>query len=298
MTARKIAGFIIALALTLAAAAGARGETGSRVETRSLAELIGGALEARLDADERRVIIDFTVAEGAEAGAIALRLAASPAAPEAGGRIAVTVNASEPVVLEPRPEAFEARFALYAESVRAGSNRLMITVEGAHADAWILDTDASALAIQLTSPDAPPDTLAALERRLAADFAAPERIFIDAAAAEAERVAVEALTAQGAALRLGRAPVLVGTPGASELIIKAERGDGPEVRLADGAVILSGPNEAALLGAARLFAARRLAGAGARFDVADAIGARPLTAGPGAADRAGPGLDGLAASGA
>ncbi len=298
MTARRIAGFIIAIALTCAAATAAQGETPLNVETRSLAELSGAVGETRLDAGQRRLIVDFTIANGAEADALALSLSATPVHADAAGRIIVTVNASRPVVLEPRPEAFEARFALYADSLRAGANRLVITLDGDDGDAWSIDTHASALAIQLSKPDAAPATLSALERRLGADFASLERIFIEAGAAGDQAVTVEALAAQGAALRLSRAPVLVGAPETAELIITAERGVGPEVRLVGGQVILSGPNEAALVGAARLFAARRLADAGAHFDVADAINAAALAVAPEAGEPARPGLDGLAASGA
>ena len=298
MTARSIAGFIIAIALTLAAAAAARAEAPGQVETKSLAALTGAAGEARLDAERRRFIADFTIADGAEASAIALSLAAAPDAEGARGDIVVTVNGSRPVVLSPRPEAFEARFALYADSLREGANRLMITLEGGPSDAWAIDAEASALAIQLSAPQSPPGTLAALERRLGADFAGPEHVFIDAGAAGAEAVSVAALAAQGAALRLGRAPVLVGTAETADLRISARLGEGPLVRLEDGAVILSGPDEAALLGAARLFAARSLSGAGATFDVADAISADALVASARASGRAGEGLDGLASSGA
>jgi hypothetical protein len=80
------------------------------------------------------------------------------------------------------PTAFEARFALYSDGLRAGDNELVLRLTGDIRPAGLSIPCAPACA----SPQRPVHGYAALdqiEQALRADFAAPRRVHIDAAAA-------------------------------------------------------------------------------------------------------------------
>jgi hypothetical protein len=66
-------------------------------------------------------------------------------------------------------------------------------------------------------------TLDAMEKALRADFAAPRRVHIDASAAGDDALAVAALVAQGLALRMDEAPILVHDPAVAELVVRAAK---------------------------------------------------------------------------
>ncbi len=249
----------------------------ARSEERLIADLAGPDAVLRLS--ERRPVLraPFTIAPGAQVATVELVLSARPESLASGGRLSVSVNGGRPIVLTPRPDPFEARFALYSADLRPGRNLLSLSFEAEGDDGWVLDAAGTRLRLE-TAPASGFTSLSDVEAALAADFAAPSRIHVDGGDG-ANAAAHAALAAQGAALRAGVTPVFTASPATAELTIRARiaAGDTAAVTLAAPAVIeLTGPGAPGALAAARLFADRSLAGAGARFTAADALGAQRL----------------------
>ncbi|MGJ3230295.1 MAG: hypothetical protein ACFE0P_00685 [Oceanicaulis sp.] len=270
----------------------------ARSEEALISRFVSGAL--RLDADTREIRIPFSIAPNARPDNIELLLSAAPAGARASGRIEAFVNRSRAVELQPRSEPFEARFALFSDDLRAGANVLVLRLVGEPADGWALDADASRLRVA-AAPAGGYAALDEIESALAADFAAPRRVHIETSAAGEDELAVAALIAQGLALRMGEAPILVRDAGVAELTITAELRPGA----AAPAIDLTGPSElrlsaggaGSLIAAARLFAARSMQAHSVRFDMTSALTAARLDR-PHAAARNQGALEALAAGGA
>jgi len=222
----------------------------------------------------RELRIPFTIAPGAVPSGVELTLSASPLAENANGQIEVFVNRSRAVALAPDPVAFEARFVLHADTLRAGENILVLRLSEAARAGWAIQAEASRLRVSSTPPDGFA-TLADLEAGLRAHYAAPRRVYIDAGAAGRDALAVSALVAQGLALRMGEAPILVTDPRVAELVILAEvRASGglPAIDMTSPThVRLSAGDPGALIASARLFAARSMNLHTVRFELADAL---------------------------
>lgn len=271
-----------------------------RSEELTLASL-DAAPRLRLDEDQALVRIDFDLAPGARAEAVELILVARPKSDASGGRISVSINRGRAVVLAPRAESFEARFALYSDAIRPGTNTLNLVFEAAAEDGWILDAEASRLRVS-AAPAAGYDSLSDIEAALASDYATPRRIHVDAREAGVQETAVAALTAQGLALRLGEAPILVNEPSVAELTVRAVA----DPAAVTPAIVMTGPSEiqlsatdsSALIAAARLFAARSMVGQERRFGAAQALSAPRLVFGDAATAPASADLAHLAALGA
>lgn len=272
----------------------------ARSEEQTLQNLSGQGA-ARISEREGLVRIGFEMAPGARAEAVELLLVARPQSDRSGGRIEVSLNRGRSVVLAPRAENFEARFALYSDSVRPGANTLHLAFEAGGEDGWEIDFEASRLRIS-AAPAAGYDSLSDVEAALGADFAAPRRIHVDASEAGVQEAAVSALTAQGLALRMGEAPILVRERSVAELVVRAIA----DPAAATPAVVMTGPAElqltatdaSALIAAARLFAARSMDGQDRRFGAAQAISAPRLFASAGAIQNGEPDLARLAGFGA
>ena len=272
----------------------------ARSEEALLASLNEGEPSIALNEDVREVRIPFTIAAGALPEAVELILNVTPVSDRSNGRIEAFVNRARAVVLQPRAESFEARFALYSDDLRAGQNELVLRLTGAIREGWTIDMIRSRLRVAA----APVHGYAALddiEHALRADFAAPRRVHIDATAAGQDELAVAALVAQGLALRMHQAPILVQDPSVAELVVRAEVRDGAGAPAID----LTGPSEVrlaagqtgSLIAAARLFAARSMEDHAVRFDMAAALQApRLFHPRPGGASDSQ--LEGLAALGA
>ena len=163
--------------------------------------------------------------------------------------------------------------------MRDGENVLVIRLIGETPTGWTLNTESSKLRVS-ASPANGYSTLSEIEAALAADFAAPRRVYIDSSEADEDSLAVAALVAQGLALRMGEAPVIVRDPSVAELTVTAAR----RVGAATPAIDLTGPSEirlsagdyGALIAAARLFAARKMDRHALRFDMASAMTAERL----------------------
>ena len=271
---------------------------------RSEEALISGFLQddqtLTLNNSVREVRIAFTIAPNAVPDGVELLMNARPLGRDASGRIEAFVNRSRAVELQPRAEPFEARFALYSDDLRAGENVLVLRLTGEAGSGWAIDPDASRLRVSA----APADGYAALdeiEAALSADFAAPRRVYVDAAAAGRDELAVAALIAQGLALRMGEAPILVRDPSVAELSVTTRTRPGagaPAIDLTGPSELrLSAGLEGSLIAAARLFAARTMDAHDVRFDMASALSAPRLIRAR-AASAGGDRLEALAAAGA
>lgn len=253
----------------------------ARSEERTLASLFFEERSThRLGSGARELRIPFTLAPGSVPESVELVLSAQPVSSRSGGRLEAFLAGARTVALTPRPEAFEARFTLYSESLQAGDNLLVIRLDAGDADGWRIDMRASRL--RVTALPAPGhDTLETLETALGAHFAAPRRVYIDAGAAGRDQITVEALIAQGLALRMGQAPVLVERAASAELVVRAgvdPLSPNAAIALTDpGTIRLSGADGTTLAAAARLFAARSFAGTQARMTPASALSAPRLS---------------------
>ncbi len=278
------------------------GERIARSEERTLSSLLAtDTFFHPLSSTRRELRIPFTLAPGARAEGAELVLAARPRSGRSGGQLEAFIAGGRAIALNPRADSFEARFALYSESLGEGSNLLVIRFDAGEADGWDIDLRASRLRVTAL-PSAGHDSLQSLETALGAHYAAPRRVHVDASGAGRDRLAVEALTAQGLALRMGEAPVLVARPEAAELVIRAgidPLTPGVSIALADPYTVrLSGADATNVAAAARLFAARSLQGTGTRLTPADALNAPRLEH---VRERSGPsgaGLQALAHTGA
>lgn len=274
----------------------------ARSEERTLASLSpSGETTHRLGSSARELRIPFTIAPGAVPEGLELVLSAQPVSARSGGRLEAFLAGSRTVALSPRAESFEARFTLYSESLREGSNILVVRLDAGDADGWRIDLRSSRLRVTAL-PAAGHETLETLETALGAHFAAPRRVFIDSASAGRDRLTVEALVAQGLALRMGQAPVLVERASAAELVVRAgidPLSPGASISMSDPATIrLAGADASTVAAASRLFAARSFQGTQARMTPASALSAPRLTHAPAASGASRENLQALAEAGA
>ncbi|MCW5725715.1 MAG: hypothetical protein KIS81_12280 [Maricaulaceae bacterium] len=223
--------------------------------------------------------IRFTLPANITAREVRLVLAARPVEHGAGA-LELRVNGALAGAASDAPRG---GLVIDAGLLRPGENILTLSLASADG-AWIVDGRRSRLRLGFESAR-PLASLDEFETALAADFGGPRRISIDAGG-HPDRLALEALAAQGTALRAGRTP-LFGTTGA-DLRIRfdsnagaAQRG--PSVRLVqpetpDGIVeiLITGRDAGETMAAARLFAARAFTGAGDSFDIAQALRAPSL----------------------
>ena len=266
----------------------------TNTEERALADLNGAGDAFVLSASQPNARIHFTLPPNVQTSEAWLRLAARPASDSTAGVIQVSVNGGEAIVIRPQPRAMEARFALFSGDVRPGANTLEIAYSTqSAAPGWIVDARRSQLRLTL-EPVRPLDTLGELEHALGSDFAAPRRIALLTDAGR-ERITLEALTAQGLALRAGEVPLFSGDAEQADLIVRIaefsrldeadraalRRGEsqGPEVAFRHDGIphlIVTGRNLDEATAAARLMGARSFEGYGRSFLAADAISAQRL----------------------
>lgn len=263
-------------------------------QDRALADLEGSGDAFVLSASQPTTHIRFSLPPGTVSSEAWLQLAARPASDGTDGRIRVSVNGGEAIVIRPQARAMEARFALFSADLRPGENVLEIAYSTENAaPGWIVDARRSRLRLTL-EPVAPLETLDELERALGADFAAPRRIALLTDPGR-ERITLESLLAQGLALRAGEVPIFTGEEAGADLVVRiaeetrldeADRAalrpgasHGPQIAFRnDGQprLIVTGRNIDEATAAARLMGARSFAGHGATFLAADAISAERL----------------------
>lgn len=268
---------------------------GTRIEERTLADLETGMDAFVLSSSQPRTRIRFYLPPNTYAGEAWLRLAARPASDNSSGRIQVSINGGDPIIIRPQPRSIEARFALFSADIQPGENMLEVSYSAeTTTTGWIVDARRSQLRLTLEQ-DSPIATLDELELALAADFAAPRRIALITDISR-ERATLESLVAQGVALRAGSVPLFGGDEANADLVIRiaendrlsasdrtilrsGDRSQGPEIAFSADAtprLIVTGRNIDEAAAAARLFAARSFAGYGRSFVAADAITAQRL----------------------
>lgn len=267
----------------------------SRIEERTLADLETGMDAFVLSPSQARTRIRFYLPPNTYSPEAWLKLAARPASDNSNGRIQVSINGGEAIIIRPQPRSLEARFALFSADIHPGENVLEVSYSADSATTgWIVDARRSQLRLTLEQ-DSPIATLDELELALAADFAAPRRIALITDISR-ERATLESLVAQGVALRAGSVPLFGGDEANADLVIRmaendrlsasdrailrsGDRSQGPEIAYVTGDIprlIITGRNIDETAAAARLFAARSFEGYGRSFVAADAITAQRL----------------------
>lgn len=264
-------------------------------EERSLADLDGGGDAFILSTSRERTEIRFSLPPHVDTSEAWLRLAARPASDGTTGLIHVSVNGGEAITIRPQARPIEARFALFSADFRPGQNTLEIAYStDTPSSGWIVDARRSQMRLTL-EPVAPIETLEALESALAADFAAPRRIALVTDISR-ERVTLEALVAQGLALRAGHVPLFTSHSDEADLVVRiadndrlaaedraalrsGDRSSGPEIAFRHDGVphlVITGRNLDEATAAARLMAARSFVGYDRSFIAADAMTATRL----------------------
>jgi hypothetical protein len=264
-------------------------------EERSLADLDGGGDAFILSTSRERTEIRFSLPPHVDTSEAWLRLAARPASDGTAGQIHVSVNGGEAITIRPQARPIEARFALFSADFRPGQNTLEIAYStDTPASGWIVDARRSQMRLTL-EPVAPIETLEGLEAALASDFAAPRRIALITDISR-ERVTLEALVAQGLALRAGQVPLFTSRADEADLVVRiadndrlaaedraalrsGDRSSGPEIAYRHDGVphlVITGRNLDEATAAARLMAARSFVGYDRSFIAADAMTATRL----------------------
>ncbi|WP_304072981.1 hypothetical protein [Maricaulis maris] len=264
-------------------------------EERSLADLDGGGDAFILSTSRERTEIRFSLPPHVDTSEAWLRLAARPASDGTAGLIHVSVNGGEAITIRPQARPIEARFALFSADFRPGQNTLEIAYStDTPASGWIVDARRSQMRLTL-EPVAPIETLEGLEAALASDFAAPRRIALITDISR-ERVTLEALVAQGLALRAGQVPLFTSHADEADLVVRiadndrlaaedraalrsGDRSSGPEIAYRHDGVphlVITGRNLDEATAAARLMAARSFVGYDRSFIAADAMTATRL----------------------
>lgn len=270
-------------------------ESPVNTEERSLSDLDGGADAFILSTSRQLARIDFVLPAHVATSEAWLRLAARPASDSTAGLIHVSINGGEAITIRPQARAMEARFALFSDDFRPGANSLEIAyTTDTSAAGWIVDARRSRLRLTL-DPVAPINSLEDLEQALAADYAAPRRIALLTDESR-ERVTLEALVAQGLALRAGQVPLFTADADGADLIVRiadndrlaaedraalrsGDQSSGPEIAYRHDGVphlVITGRTLDEATAAARLMAARSFVGYQQSFIAADAMTASRL----------------------
>ncbi|WP_019961392.1 hypothetical protein [Woodsholea maritima] len=259
-----------------------------RTEDIALSEITGSTAPLVIDSTTPAARVDFVIAPGSDPSRIELVMKGSPLGTASGGVLSVAINEGRAIELSPHAQTFEARFTLYSEALRTGTNTLRLSFAGEEGvEGWRISQDASRLRVS-TTPILDFASLSDFEAAMKSDFAGPRRIALDTNVSGRERLIIDAMLAQGLALRMGEAPVFVEEPQLAEIVIRSalsSEATGPRLRLNDGhTLVVEAPTLEGLVNASRLFAARQFSGQGDVFTPALALNApslgetRPLTA--------------------
>ena len=253
----------------------------SQSETLRL-ETAGHAMSnAVLGARTPRIRTHFTLSPSEWVESLSLRLHGDPAGERVATPVELRLNGGEPMRLDLRSEGFTADVQLSTDDLRSGRNTLEIALadsDACPAGAWDLDFSRSTLSAT-SRPRSRTVFLGEVDAMLAQATAAPRRIALEARGGDA--LALEALAAQGVALRTSTLPefttgradlrVLVGTRAelAGRVTDKAiAGGKGPRVAVHQGRplrLVITGDTEAEVRSAANAFATHRLPAANRRM---------------------------------
>ncbi|WP_421785992.1 hypothetical protein [Hyphobacterium sp.] len=277
MSDRVVRCILWAIAGLMAASASAQSsEETSTIET-PLTNLSHSVTDLIIDPESGDGRVQFAISPQASPLDGRLFLGLEPLGDDAPGLI-VVVNDSRAVRIAPSPAAMTAEIELPPHVLSPGTNIITLALEDDETTGWRLDAAHSRLRLAYRI-DGALGSLSDVEAALAADIPPPGDIHIEDIGRD---VTVEAIVAQGTALRMGRVPAFVATAEAADLRIRYDIGPdngGAEIRFAHTDVpeiILAGRHQQDLETAARLFASRSLRQADTRFSVADALSAAAI----------------------
>jgi hypothetical protein len=248
----------------------------STIET-PLANLSRPVSDLVIDPDADDGVIQFVISPQTSPVEGRIFLGLEPLGANAPGLI-VVVNDSRAVRIAPSAEAMTAEIELPPHVLSTGTNIITLALEDDETTGWRLDAAHSRLRMSYRI-DRSLDSLSDVEAAMAADIPPLGNIYIEDRTRD---VMVEAVVAQGAAIRMGRVPGFVTEAETAELRIRYDvstDNTGPEIRFADTGIpeiVLAGRQDQDLETAARLFASRSLRQADTRFTVADALSAAAI----------------------
>ena len=184
----------------------------------------------------------------------------------------VIVNNTRAVRIEAADGPITAEIELPGHTLRTGTNIVSLSLENDENDGWRLDGANSRLRVGFETTGQA-HSLGDIEAILGSDIPPVNTVYIED---QRNDVMLEAVIAQGVAMRMGRAPEFVQTAGGADIrfgYIVEPTLDGPEIRFSDDDldVIIAGRHQQDLETAARLFASRSIRLAEERFTVADAL---------------------------
>ena len=254
----------------------------------SLRTLTGMEREQILDWRNPVLEFDLNIPPGASAAMLTLVADPGKTLPAKGSMMVVSVNDNPGVMVNPRPEAFNARIDLPAAHIQAGINHIRIAFEGANESlcpaksdgGWQLDLARSRFDLSISPNIASFD---ALEGWLSAGAWALDRVSISQEGLDASHYgAFGALITQGLAVRAGRVPLLVSPERIAGVDFKARMDAmlaGPGIALRPGTrpvVEFQGRNADEVVAMARLFAGRIIRLGGTRATPALLARAEPV----------------------
>jgi len=184
----------------------------------------------------------------------------------------VVVNNSRAVRIEPSTEPLIAEIELPSHVLSTGTNIISLSLEHDEGDGWRLDGAHSRLRIGYDDERAPA-SLGEIEALLAADFPTVHKVYIED---RPNDIMLEAVIAQGVAMRMGQAPEFVATAAEADISIGYDIDpdlETAEVRFVGSQldIVISGRHQQDLESAARLFASRSIRQADQTFRVTDAL---------------------------
>ncbi|MEE2527044.1 hypothetical protein V0U79_11755 [Hyphobacterium sp. HN65] len=273
----RVVRWVLAAMVGLLAARAAADMPETAIYETPLTNLVTAIDEIYVDPESGDGLVRFAISPIATPGEGRLILGLEPMGPDAPALI-IVVNNSRAVRIPSSQEAVSAEIELPGHVLRRGTNIVTLALEDDETTGWRLDGAHSRLRVSYTM-DRELASLGDVEAALAADVPQAGAIFIED---RPNDVMVEAVAAQGIALRMGRVPELVTDPASASIRVTYELDaelSGAEVRFSDNGtpgVILAGRHQQDLESAARLFASRSLRQADTVFTVVDALHAAAI----------------------
>ncbi|WP_394694176.1 hypothetical protein [Hyphobacterium sp.] len=184
----------------------------------------------------------------------------------------VIVNNTRAVRIEPADGPITAEIELPGHVLRTGTNIVSLALENDENDGWRLDGANSRLRVSFETTGQA-TSLGDIEAILGSDIPPVNTVYIED---RRNDVMLEAVIAQGIAMRMGRAPEFVETADGADMrfgYVIDPTLDGPELRFSgeDLDVVVAGRHQQDMETAARLFASRSIRLAEESFTVADAL---------------------------
>lgn len=273
----RVARVLLALVVgVLASAANAETNDGHSIQETPLANLNLEVETLTIDPTNTEALIQFAIGPTIAQNGGRLVLNLSPSG-ERVPALFVVLNGSQAVRIEPSLEPISAEIDLPQSVLQPGTNLVTLALEHDEGGGWRVDGTQSRLRIGYETI-ASIASLGMAEAAMMADFPRLDRIHI---ADRPNEIMLEAVLAQGAALRMMRTPEFMPDPANADLRIGFDLDadlQGPEIRFGgeDLHIVIAGRHLQELETAARLFASRSMRQAGHVFRVSDALSAAPI----------------------